>query len=105
MQRNPVPEGVPSVKSERSTSMTAHQMLAKVRNLPPISMAALELAGLLDGAETNNEELVAVLKRDSVLTAKLLRACNSAALALNEPVASVDQAVFVLGHNQISQMV
>jgi hypothetical protein len=31
-------------------------------------MAALGLAGLLDGAETNDKELVAVLKRDSVLS-------------------------------------
>ena len=69
--------------------MTAHQMLAKVRNLPPISMAALELAGLLDGAETNNEELVAVLKRDSVLTAKLLRASKDAWSSVRGPWATV----------------
>ena len=85
--------------------MTAHEMVAKVRNLPPVSQAALRLVSLLDRPDAGNEEVVEVLKHDSVLTAKLLRACNSPALALAEPVTSVDQAVLILGHNQILQMV
>jgi putative nucleotidyltransferase with HDIG domain len=85
--------------------MTAHQMLARARNLPPVSTAALELAGLLAETEINNEEIVRVLKHDSVLTAKLLRACNSPALGLAQPVASVDQAVLLLGHRRVYQTV
>jgi len=42
---------------------------------------------------------------DNVLTAKLLRACNSPYFGLAEPVASVDQAVFILGHQQILHIV
>jgi putative nucleotidyltransferase with HDIG domain len=40
-----------------------------------------------------------------VLTAKLLRACNSPYFGLAEPVSSVDQAVFLLGHQQILHIV
>jgi len=80
-------------------------MLAKVRNLPPLSAAALELASLLTQPEINNEEIVRVLKHDSVLTARLLRTCNSPTLGLSCPIASVDQAVLLLGHRQIFQMV
>lgn len=85
--------------------MTAHEMVAKVRSLPPVSHAALKLVGLLDRPEAGNEEIVEVLKHDSVLTAKLLKTCNSPAMGLEEPVTSVDQAVLMLGHNQILQMV
>jgi putative nucleotidyltransferase with HDIG domain len=85
--------------------MKASEMIAKARNLPTISPAALELVGLLGRPDTNNEDLVHVLKQDSVLTAKLLRVCNSPSLKLGQPVASVDQAVLILGHQQISQMV
>jgi len=85
--------------------MTAHQMLAKARSLPPISRAALELGNMLGSPDISNEEVVRVLKQDCVLTAKLLRACNSSALGLKESVASVDQAVLMLGYNQVSQMV
>ena len=80
-------------------------MVAKVRSLPPVSQAALKLVSLLDRPDAGNEDIVDVLKHDSVLTAKLLRACNSPAMALEEPVSSVDQAVFILGHAQILQMV
>jgi putative nucleotidyltransferase with HDIG domain len=80
-------------------------MLAKVRDLPPVSVAGLRLVGLLERPEIGNDDVVPVLKQDAVLTAKLLRACNSPVLGLREPIASVDHAVLLLGHRQILQMV
>jgi putative nucleotidyltransferase with HDIG domain len=85
--------------------MTANEMVAQVKNLPPVSHAALKLVSLLDNPDAGNEEVVEVLKHDNVLTAKLLRACNSPAIGLQEQVSSVDQAVLILGHTQILQMV
>ena len=85
--------------------MTASQIVAKSKHLPPVSQAALRLVGLLGRSEISNEDVVHVLKYDNVLTAKLLRACNSPIYGLQEPVASVDQAVLLLGHNQLLQIV
>lgn len=85
--------------------MTAQELVAKVKNLPPISQAALRLVGLLDQTDISNEDVVRVLKCDNVLTAKLLRACNSPYFGLAEPVLSVDQAVLLLGHQQILHIV
>jgi putative nucleotidyltransferase with HDIG domain len=85
--------------------MIAHELVAKVKNLPPISQAALQLVNLLDQPAVSNEDVVQVLKYDNVLTAKLLRACNSPYFGLEEPVSSVDQAVLILGHQQILHIV
>jgi len=85
--------------------MTARELVAKVKNLPPVSTAALKLVNLLDQQTVSNEEVVQVLKCDNILTAKLLRACNSPYFGLAEPVSSVDQAVFLLGHQQILHIV
>jgi putative nucleotidyltransferase with HDIG domain len=85
--------------------MKAHEMVAKARNLPPISQAALRLVSLLDKPQTSNEEVVEVLRTDTVLTAKLLRACNSPVFGFQDPVTSVDQAVLILGHREVLQMV
>jgi putative nucleotidyltransferase with HDIG domain len=85
--------------------MTAHELVAKAKNLPPVSYAALKLVNLLDQPAVSNDEVVQVLKCDNVLTAKLLRACNSPYFGLEEPVSSVDQAVFLLGHQQILHIV
>ena len=85
--------------------MTAQELVAKVKNLPPVSYAALQLVNLLEQPAVSNGEVVQVLKCDYVLTAKLLRACNSPYFGLEEPVSSVDQAVFLLGHQQILHIV
>jgi len=85
--------------------MIARELVAKVKNLPPVSYAALRLVNLLEQPAVSNEEVVQVLKCDNVLTAKLLRACNSPYFGLEEPVSSVDQAVFLLGHQQILHIV
>jgi putative nucleotidyltransferase with HDIG domain len=85
--------------------MTAPELVAKVKNLPPVSHAALRLVNLLDQPAVSNEDVVEVLRCDNVLTAKLLRACNSPYFGLDEAVASVDQAVLILGHQQILHIV
>jgi putative nucleotidyltransferase with HDIG domain len=85
--------------------MTAIALVQKVKDLPPVSHAALRLINLLDKPAVDNDEIVRVLTYDNVLTAKLLRACNSAAYGLEESVSSVDQAVFLLGHKQILHIV
>jgi putative nucleotidyltransferase with HDIG domain len=85
--------------------MTANELVAKVKNLPPVPNAALRLIGLLDTTDTSNDDVVQVIRCDNVLTAKLLRACNSPYFGFSDPVASVDQAVLVLGHQQILHIV
>jgi len=85
--------------------MTAPEIINKVKNLPPVSQAALKLVNLLEQSSISNDEIVQVIKCDNVLTAKLLRACNSPYFGLDEPVASVDQAVLMLGHQQILHIV
>jgi len=85
--------------------MTPQEIIAKVKNLPPVSQAALKLVSLLEQSSVGNDEVVQVIKCDNVLTAKLLRACNSPYFGLDEPVSSVDQAVLMLGHQQILHIV
>jgi putative nucleotidyltransferase with HDIG domain len=84
--------------------MTAQEIVAQIKDLPPISEAALKLVTLLERAEANNDDVVQVLRQDAVLTAKLLRACNSPAFALEASVTSVDQAVLILGYTHVFQM-
>jgi putative nucleotidyltransferase with HDIG domain len=85
--------------------MTPNEIIAKVKNLPTVSQAALRLVGLLDQPAISNDDVVVVLKYDNVLTAKLLRACNSPYFGFDEQISSVEQAVLILGHQQILHMV
>ena len=80
--------------------MTAHEMVAKARHLPQISESALKLIDLLDKTE-DQQRAVSLIRCDALLTAKLLRICNSSALGLAERVASVEHAILLLGYNQV----
>jgi putative nucleotidyltransferase with HDIG domain len=85
--------------------MTASEIVAKARNLPQVSQPALRLTELLGQADEAEDEVVQLLRSDSLLTAKLLRVCNSSALGLAERVSSVDHAVLLLGHRQVLTLV
>ncbi len=85
--------------------MTAEELVARVEDLPSLPQASARLMYLLGDNRRSNEDIVQVVQRDLVLTAKLLRWCNSAALGAREPVASVEEAVFRLGHALILKAV
>src|ERR1041384_7821096 len=86
-------------------NMTAQEIVTNLKNLPPVSQSALKLLSLLGNPDLDNEEIVRALKYDNTLTAKLLRACNSSFYGFEESVASVDQAVLMLGYDKILQIV
>ena len=85
--------------------MNANSLVAQANNLPPISPAALKLVGLLDRPDARNDDIVNILKYDSVLTGSVLRLCNSPFIGLRMQVTSVDQAVLLLGHRQLLRIV
>lgn len=86
--------------------MTAQDIARRVAiDFQSVSPAALRLVGLLGQSSLSNEEVVEVLKLDTSLTAKLLRACNSPSMGFAEPVGSVNQAILLLGHHEILRMV
>jgi putative nucleotidyltransferase with HDIG domain len=85
--------------------MTADQIIAQVKDLPVVSETARKLAVQLNQPDLHRDELVETLRCDNVLTAKLLRVCNSADYGVSEPVVSIDQALLLLGDNVIFRMV
>ena len=85
--------------------MTADEIIAQVKDLPVVSETARKLAVQLNQPDLHRDELVETLRCDNVLTAKLLRVCNSADYGVSEPVVSIDQALLLLGDNVIFRMV
>ena len=69
-------------------------MVAKARNVPQISEAALKLITLLEERERHNREAI-----------DLIKVCNSPALALKERVSHVDQALLLLGYDEVLNLV
>jgi putative nucleotidyltransferase with HDIG domain len=85
--------------------MTASEIISQVKELPMVPETARKLVTLLNQPDTHREELIQTLRCDNVLTAKLLRVCNSAHTGLKAPVSSIDQAVLLIGDHTIFRMV
>jgi putative nucleotidyltransferase with HDIG domain len=85
--------------------MTPEEIISKVKDLPVVSETARKLPALLNKPELHRDDLVQTIRCDNVLTAKLLRVCNSAEIGLRQEVTSLDQAVMLLGHNVIFRTV
>jgi putative nucleotidyltransferase with HDIG domain len=85
--------------------MTAEEIIAQVKDLPMVSETARKLAVQLNEPESYQDDIIETLRCDNILTAKLLRVCNSAASGVSEPVMSVEQALFLLGYNMVFRIV
>jgi len=85
--------------------MTADEIVARAKDLPVVSETARKLVIQLNQPDLHRDELVETVRCDNVLTAKLLRVCNSANSGMREPVLSVDQALLLLGDNMVFRIV
>jgi putative nucleotidyltransferase with HDIG domain len=65
--------------------------------VPPLAAVALKCLGLVKNPEFPFKEAAAIIEKDPVVTARLLRYVNSAATAAREPIKSVLNAVTRLG--------
>jgi putative nucleotidyltransferase with HDIG domain len=85
--------------------MTATEIICQVKELPMVPETARKLITMLNQPDTHREAMIQTLRSDNVLTAKLLRVCNSAHTGLDAPVSSIDQAVLLMGDHAIFRMV
>lgn len=87
----------------RDTRVT--EILASIEALPSPPAVVTRLLGLLDDPDTGAEELESVITTDSALTARLLRLANSSFFGFSGEIASVQQAVMVIGTRRLFDVV
>jgi putative nucleotidyltransferase with HDIG domain len=85
--------------------MTAKEIISQVKDLPTVPETARKITRLLGNPNSHRDDLIKTIRQDNVMTAKLLRVCNSAKTGLSSEVGSVDQAVLLLGDAAIFQIV
>lgn len=73
------------------------ELLAALRDLPPLPSVVLELVQSLDQEQLSATQLAAKISQDLALTAKTLRLANSSFYGRGRQVRSVAEAITVLG--------
>jgi HD-like signal output (HDOD) protein len=80
-------------------------LIDNAQKLPNIPKVVQELIESFGDENINNDDIAKKISADQVLTAKLLRAANSAHYGGNRKVGSVNDAVFILGFNAVRTLV
>lgn len=77
--------------------MTPEEVVGRCRQLPTIPAVALEVLRLSRDEDVNLRQIAEVISRDVALSGRLLKVVNSSFYGLPRKIASVNQAVVVLG--------
>ena len=81
------------------------QLIERAQTLPAMPVILQELIETLGDDAINTSEIVRRISADQVLSAKLLRVANSAYYGAHRQVASVQDAVALLGFNSVRTLV
>lgn len=81
------------------------ELLRAVRTVRPLPDVAHRVLRIVQSPDYSIDELVAVVRTDATLVARVLRLCNSARTGLDRPIASIGDAITFLGSRNLVQLV
>jgi len=85
--------------------MTSLQTLMKeIKDLKPIPAVAHQLLAVVDNPDSSMQDIANVIQYDPVITASILKTCNSAYFGLKNPAESIKDAVNMLGTDQVIEL-
>ena len=84
---------------------TIQELLKEIKNLNPIPAVANQLLSIVDTPDSSMEDIANVIQYDPVMTASVLKTCNSAFFGLKNPAESIKDAVNMLGTDQVIELV
>jgi HD-like signal output (HDOD) protein len=101
-QVRPFPTDNPVMSVE---AISQDRLLQIANSFPATRHTLLQLGSLLRNPAVCLERIVVPLRRDPALVARLIRSANSVVYAQTEPVASVEDAVSLMGYQEVHRMV
>lgn len=85
--------------------MSMDRLFGKIKQLPTIPQLLHELMQSFNDENARIDEIAAKIAMDQVISVKVLRMANSAALRRGNEVTSIEQAVIRLGFNRLRSVV
>ena len=81
------------------------ELLKEIKQLKPIPAIVNQIIEIVDKPNSSMKDIAKIIKYDPAVTANLLKICNSVYFGLKEPAESVEDAVALLGIDQIVELV
>src|SRR3954469_25366687 len=89
----------------KKTNADYSELLNKLQDIPTLPVVAMKVNQLINDPNSSSSDIAEVLKKDQVLTAKILRLVNSSYYSIPGRVADVQRALAFLGFNTLAQLV
>jgi putative nucleotidyltransferase with HDIG domain len=97
-----VPEEGKEVPIEFPTMSQLESAIAKIKPIPQI---ALKLMRMVQDDTYSMGDMGSEIRKDQIISAKVIRLCNSAYFRLNTNVDSIERALVVLGEKRLLQLI
>jgi putative nucleotidyltransferase with HDIG domain len=81
------------------------EILILIKHVPPFPKVAQRVMDLLKEDDVNATQLAEVIKYDQAITANVLKMCNTSYFGLPRRVTSLDDALVVLGHDTLKDII
>ncbi|MGV1099897.1 HDOD domain-containing protein [Thiovibrio sp. JS02] len=81
------------------------EILSLVKHVPPFPKVAQRVSEMLNDPEVGAADLAEVIQYDQVITANVLKICNAAYFGLPRKVASLDEALVVVGNATLKDII
>lgn len=92
-------------KQATSHSARYQELLSKLHDIRTLPVVAMRVNDLINDPNSSSNDIAEILKKDLVLTAKILRLVNSSYYSIPGGVADVKRALAFLGFNTLAQLV
>lgn len=95
----------PRLAASPSTSLTPDQVVRELRHLPSAPKVLPRLKRLLSNCNSSMAEIVALIRLDPAISARVLQTANSAYYSKGVRCFTVDEAVNRVGYTQVYELV
>jgi putative nucleotidyltransferase with HDIG domain len=101
----PIIKDVSAKKSEAMSMPALPEIGSTIEGLQPVPQVALGIASMIADENSEIASIASEIRKDQVLSAKVLKLCNSSYLGVPRKIESIDQAVAFLGNKTLLQLV
>jgi putative nucleotidyltransferase with HDIG domain len=84
--------------------LDVENLIQSIDRLPDLPIVAVRVNRMLNDSDVNALELSRVISLDTGLTTKILKLCNSSAYGLPRKIATVKEAITILGLKELRQV-
>ncbi len=81
------------------------EILNLVKHVQPFPKVVQRVMGMLDDPETDVKALAEIIQYDQVITANVLKICNASYFGLPRKVSSLNEALVIVGHDTLKDII